>query len=203
MRIKYALCKSKSTGSIYGCAQTGGGEAKGEGVNWGPARDVVWTPTPHPRQPQWTVRELQRGWGIVLSGFPRRKPQSICEQGVYWRGPGTPTCVGEGGRTPRTPRTGAVPQSWYYPGWERGLGTPCQLPMGRRSLQEADWLGGSRKPSLGSESRASHPEGSGHGRMSPRDPVRWEKRGGRKQTRALKHSFPGPGMTSERSVFHH
>lgn len=28
MRIKYTLCKSKSTIHIYGCAQTGGGEAK-------------------------------------------------------------------------------------------------------------------------------------------------------------------------------
>ena len=70
----------------------------------------------------------------------------------------------------RTPRTGAVPQSWYYPGWERGLGTPWQLPTGYRSPQEGDWLGGSRKPSLGSGSRSSHPEGSGRGRTSSMGP---------------------------------
>ena len=80
MRIKYTLCKSKSTINIYGCAQTGGGEAKGEGVNWGPTRDVVWTSTPHARQPQRRGRELWAGrvggsWGIVcFEWVPQTEP---------------------------------------------------------------------------------------------------------------------------------
>ena len=41
MRVKYALCKSKSTINIYGCAKTGRGERKREGVNSGPACVVV------------------------------------------------------------------------------------------------------------------------------------------------------------------
>ena len=67
-------------------------------MNWGPARDMVWTSTLHARQPQQRVRELRGGWGLfVLSGFPRRNLQSVYEQEVYWGVPGTPACAGEGG----------------------------------------------------------------------------------------------------------
>ena len=104
--------------------------------------------------------------------------------------PGPLLVPGREAEPTRTPRTGAVPQSWYYPGWERGLGTPCQLPTGYRSPQEGDWPGGSRKPSLGSGSRSSHPEGSGCGLTSPWTRLLREEEAG---------SRHGPGMSLPRS----